>query len=216
MVFFYDIMVMGDSMKKIPYILIGTSFLGVLLNYMQIWYVLEGNNKLLESIDLLKYFTILSNLLVGIYFTMYVTGSKNKSAFFNKFFGSVLLSIFFTFVVFASYLEWTYDAIGLDQPASLLNHYVTPILVVAFFFTRQKDYEYGMKDIKIWLIFPVGYLVFLLTFGIITGDFIYPFFQVSDVGVMGLIIAIVLLVGFFFILSFLLVKILSKNKITNH
>lgn len=214
MVFFYAIMDMGDDMKKLPYLIIFTSVLGVSLNFMQIIFVLENNNKLMESLDLLKYFTIQSNLLVAVYFILYVSGKWRESRFFHVFFGTVLLSIFFTFFVFFTYLEWTYDAVGLDMPASMFSHYITPLLVLTFFFVNRNQYDYTMKDIKVWLMYPVAYLVFLLLFGAITGDFIYPFFQVSDVGILGLIIAVLLLVSFFVLLSFLVVKILSKNKNT--
>jgi len=212
---FYGIIYIGDVMKKyIPYILIFTSIIGVSLNVLQVNVVLVGNDKLHESISLLKYFTIQSNLLVGLYFVFYVSGKYTNSVFFNKLFGTVILSIVFTFIIYFSYLEWTYDSVGLDVPASILNHYITPMLVITFLILYREYYAYSYKDIMIWLIYPVIYLVFLLIFGGLTGDYIYPFFQVSNIGVFGVLISIILLVGFFLLLSFSLVKILSKREIT--
>lgn len=194
------------AMKKLIIALVIFPVIGIILNVTD--QIINHDSVVV----LFKYFTILSNLFVGIYFSLLLSGKFEKSIFFNKLFASVLISITITFIVFAGYLEWTYESEGLNKIASLINHYITPILTITYFFLNKKMYQYNMKDMIVWMIFPVSYLMFLLIHGVVTRDFIYPFFQVDEVGLFALIITIVLLVGFFILMSFLVVKILSKNK----
>jgi hypothetical protein len=62
-----------------------------------------------------------------------------------------------------------------------------------------------------WITYPLIYIVFVVIYGFITDDFLYPFFQVSEIGILGLAISILLLIGLFNGLCFLLVKIVSKE-----
>lgn len=193
-------------MKKIIVALVVLPLFGIILN------VTDAIINDTSAFALFKYFTILSNLFVGVYFALLLSGKFKDNVFFNKLFGSVLISITITFIVFAGYLEWTFKSEGLNTYASLLNHYIVPMLTITYFLTNMKLYRYEMKDMTIWLIYPVTYLIFLMVHGVLTGDYIYPFFQVTKIGVFGLVISTVFLTLFFGLMSFLLVKILSKNK----
>ena len=197
--------------KKLMIVIISSSTLGIILNLVQINFFDDNPDRLLESIKLFRYFTIQSNLLVAVYFALTVSGKFDDSDFFKRFFGSVFLSIFVTGIVFAGYLEWTYVSPGLYKIGSALLHYISPILVTMYLLQSKEDYSFEYKDIKVWLIYPVSYLVYLIIQGVITNDYLYPFFDVPTIGVLGLVISTFFLVLFFFGMSILLVKIFSKK-----
>jgi len=197
--------------KKLMIVIISSSTLGIILNLVQINFFDDNPDRLLESIKLFRYFTIQSNLLVAVYFALTVSGKFEDSDFFKRFFGSVFLSIFVTGIVFAGYLEWTYVSPGLYKIGSALLHYISPILVTMYLLQSKEDYSFEYKDIKVWLIYPVSYLVYLIIQGVITNDYLYPFFDVPTIGVLGLVISTFFLVLFFFGMSILLVKIFSKK-----
>jgi len=197
--------------KKLMIVIISSSAVGIILNLVQINFFDDNPDRLLESIKLFRYFTIQSNLLVAVYFALTVSGKFEDSDFFKRFFGSVFLSIFVTGIVFAGYLEWTYVSPGLYKIGSALLHYISPILVTMYLLQSKEDYSFEYKDIKVWLIYPVSYLVYLIIQGVITNDYLYPFFDVPTIGVLGLVISTFFLVLFFFGMSILLVKIFSKK-----
>jgi len=197
--------------KKLMIVIISSSAVGIILNLVQINFFDDNPDRLLESIKLFRYFTIQSNLLVAVYFALTVSGKFDDSDFFKRFFGSVFLSIFVTGIVFAGYLEWTYVSPGLYKIGSALLHYISPILVTMYLLQSKEDYSFEYKDIKVWLIYPVSYLVYLIIQGVITNDYLYPFFDVPTIGVLGLVISTFFLVLFFFGMSILLVKIFSKK-----
>jgi len=201
-------------MKKLPILIIISSVLGIILNLIQINFFDEGINRLYETLSLFKYFTIQSNILVAVYFILLLSGKYKDSKLFKDLFGTVFISISVTGFVFATYLEWTYVSHGLYKWSSFFNHYVSPILVIVYLIKNRLNFNFEKKNIKLWLIFPVTYLVFLLVFGAITNDFIYPFFQIDEIGVLWFIIDIIVLILFFFGLSFLLVKIFSFEEKT--
>lgn len=200
-------------LKKLVWFIVLSSSLGIMLNVIQTLFFDNSPNPVLDTVALFKYFTIQSNALVIVYFGLYAKGTYNKNPFFQRLFGTVFISIFVTGFVFASYLEWTFVSNGLHKWASAFNHYVSPILVTMFAFLNRKSFNFMLKDILVWMIYPIVYLVFLLLHGVVTGDYLYIFFQVDEVGLDGLIIAIIILVFFFFGMSFLFVKIFSKEKL---
>ena len=166
----------------------------------------------LGAVRLFKYFTILSNLIAVIYFwMMFSLRYQHKNRRFDHFIGGIVVYLFVTFVIYALLLEGTYEQSTLDIVGNVCLHYLNPIVVIAYYIYYRKLYQFDMFDLVLWFVFPIVYLIFLVVHGLITGDYLYSFFQVSDVGVQGLLSMIVILIGVFFLLSFVLVKIVSRK-----
>lgn len=197
--------------KRFAIIIVITAIIGLLSNVVHGIFFEEDNINILNGIRLFKYFTLQSNLIVLIYFLCYSFGNFNKNKIFNKVFGGVLIYITTTFLVYFILLEPLLSPVGLNFVGSLFNHYITPILVIGFFYHFRHDFKFEFKDIKFWIIYPIIYLVFLIVNGLFTNDYIYPFFQVSEIGVIGLIISVIINVLIFLLMSFTLVKIVSKK-----
>lgn len=166
----------------------------------------------LGSIRLFKYFTMLSNLLAVIYFwMMFSLRYQLRQKWFDHMLGGIVIYLFVTFVIYALLLEGTYDQSTLDVIGNVSLHYVNPLIVLGYLVYFRSQYSFELKDLITWFVFPITYVIFMVVHGLITDDFLYPFFQVSEVGVQGLISMIVILFGVFFLLSFVLVKIVSRK-----
>ena len=109
-------------------------------------------------------------------------------------------------------ISGTYYPTGWSQVSNILAHYLVPILVIIYTFTEKDYYDYIYKDIATWIIYPVVYVIFMIIHGMITNDYLYPFFQVSKVGTNGLILMVILLVFVFVLLSFIIMKIVSLQQ----
>ncbi len=174
--------------------------------------VIEYPENPIMSINIFKYFTIQSNILAIIYFwIVFSLKLDEKNKIFKNMIGAVTIYITITFFVFIIFLEPIYSPKGLNLLGSICLHYINPILVIGFLGYNRKDYEFNKRDVKYWVIYPGLYLIFVIIWGSIINDYLYPFFQVSEIGVSGLIINIVGLLAFFILLSFSLVKIVSKK-----
>ena len=190
-------------------VILGT--IGLLSYFIDDAFFSELTNPL-GAVRLFRYFTILSNLIAVVYFwMMFSLRYQHKNRRFDHFIGGVVIYLFITFVIYAILLEGTYEQSTLDVIGNVCLHYLNPIAVIAYYVYFRKLYQFEMWDMLFWFAFPVLYLLFLVLHGIITGDYLYSFFQVSDVGVQGLISMIVILFGVFFLLSFVLVKIVSRK-----
>jgi hypothetical protein len=181
------------------------------------YHVLDNpSTPLASGLGIFKYFTILSNLVVVIYFWMMFSLKLDKSKKFDSWLGAVTVYITITGVIFAAFLQADFRQVGLDKVGSILNHYVIPILTIGFLLYYRKEYAFRFKDILKWMIFPVLYLMYLLIRGSITDDYLYPFFNINILGV-GLVTLYTFgMIAFFGLLSFGAVILTNKkNKRVN-
>ncbi len=211
---FFVIILIGDYMRKRhAKLIVFTSSLGILFIIINTLIVLENSNPVIGVLELFKYFTVQSNLIVLIYFSLYIFSDLKELTVFNKMFGGVVIYITMTFLVFFVLLQPIYSPKGLALIGSIFNHYITSLLVIGFLWKFREDYKFSIKHIKKWIVYPLIYLIFLFAIGLITGDFIYPFLQVGEVGITLVLALVVGIVILFLIMSFCLVKIVSKSKL---
>lgn len=165
-----------------------------------------------HSFTVFKYFTVQSNLVAVVYFCILIGFKLDiKSEKWKNLVGGVMIYTTITFLIFSIILEGLFIETGFTLIGSICLHYVNPLLIFGYVVYVRKEVDFQYIDSLIWVIYPILYLVFLVIWGVVTTDFIYPFFQVLEIGVGGLIMTIIGLVGLFFMLSFVVVKILSKK-----
>lgn len=210
---FFVTIKLGDIMKeKYVIFIVLASALGIDSVLIQSIFFDGTAYSLMNGIEIFKYFTLQSNLIVFFYFAFLYLGKYKDNTLFDRLIGGVVIYITITFFVFAIFIEPVVSPKGFGLVGSILNHYVTPVLVIGFMVRFREDYFFSNKDIKLWIIYPAIYLVFLLTLGMLTNDYLYPFFQVEEVGFIGLSISVVSIIILFLFLSFSFVKIVSKKE----
>ncbi len=191
----------GDHMKRTYALIISLfSLVGVVLtavsagldNPEHFWF---------SAVSVLKYFTIQSNLMVTIYFGAIYFFKWDQQPKLKPWLGAVTVYITITFLVFVTLLQNIWHPVGIGLWGNILNHYVTPIFSIVFLVIYRKDYLFTKSNILQWLIYPLIYIVFVLISGLAVGDYIYPFFQINEVGVGGFLIVFFCIMVLFFLLS---------------
>lgn len=194
--------------SKLVIVIVISSFLSILFDLL-IPAFIETN--VLISLKYLLYFTVQCNIIIFVYFLLLFISNRRDQDKFHIMFGGVLLYVFITMIVFILFLQRFYFPTGVRIYGNIFSHYITPTLVIVYYFRQRDYYLFKMEHIKLWIIYPSLYIVFSVVFGMITGDYLYPFFQVDIVGISGLIISVITLIFFFLVLSFSLVKMVSKE-----
>ncbi|XFA98742.1 Pr6Pr family membrane protein [Candidatus Izemoplasma sp. B36] len=167
------------------------------------------SNPLLSALGTIRYFTIQSNIIVGIAFLLYALLSNSKT---KSLIGASVVYITITFLGFSIMLERLWDPEGIPLIGSTFNHYIIPVLSILYILIFRNDFYFKNDEIKKWIIYPLSYLVFLIVFGLSTNDFIYPFLDLKDIGVILFIVSILVIILIFTLISYLLISITRKEK----
>lgn len=171
-------------------------FFGIILIFTIIfqWFYIKES-----PINYFSYFTILSNLLAGIIFILLFF--KPISDFWR---GFVVLCMTITSLGFIVLLRGNNDS--LLPGISLLFHYIAPMLVVIDWLLIPSQ-KITIKQIALWLLFLLFYLLYSLIRGFVTHWYPYNFLDETNVGVHGVIIY----TGILLVTSIVLSWILSQT-----
>ena len=143
---------------------------------------------------LVRYFTILSNVLVLVVFALIALGAHVTP----RFVAGTALAIVLVGVVFELLLTGLSDNLSAGSAiANTLLHRVTPLVVPFFWLLFVPKGRLHMTDTLFWAAFPVAYLVYAMIRGSAEGLYAYPFLDIGANGVMQVtIIVAVIAVGF--------------------
>lgn len=152
----------------------------------------------------LSTFTIQTNLLVAIWTTVVLVAPESKLGSWLQrplVRGGVLIYITVTFTVFAALLDSLWDPEGITEFLSITTHYIVPMAFIVDWLITEEHGSYEWRMIPWWYTYPLAYLLYLLVRGSITGDYIYPFLDLNEIGAAGLAVAVVGLVAYGTVLS---------------
>lgn len=139
----------------------------------------------LAVLNYFSYFTILTNILVAVGLSCVLwVGQTAAGLFFaqpNVKAGTAIY-IAFVGVVYFLLLRNTWNPQGLQKLADILLHYATPSLYVAYWLIFAPKHLLRWKDAFLWLIYPLGYFVYVLLRGAVSGFYPYPFVDVHVLG----------------------------------
>lgn len=178
----------------------------------QLYVTLETTqlNLVNTLIKFFSYFTILTNLLVAIYFTTrWISPNSKLGKFFSKFATTTAVTVYIL-VVGVTYnlvLRNIFTHTGWAKIADEMLHAVVPLLFMLFWvFIAQKE-KILWKQVLPWLLYPFMYLVYTLVRGEFVNTYPYPFVDVSKLGYQKVIINCLAIGVFSYLLSILLVGI---------
>ncbi|MFX1391541.1 MAG: Pr6Pr family membrane protein [Promethearchaeota archaeon] len=145
-----------------------------------------------------RYYTMQTNIMVTIWFTLAIIW-YNKPETLKKIIGPLkgafTLYITTTFIFFAILLQMFYHPTGWAAFSNLVLHYITPVAFIVDWVLTETKIRYEWKYLPYWIIYPVCYLLFSLINGSLTGDYLYPFLDISRVGIQGYLISLSFLIG---------------------
>ena len=142
-----------------------------------------------------KAFTMQTNLIVTIWLTLAIIW-YNKPEALKKISGllkgAFTVYITITLIFFAILLAPFYTPpAGWPAFSNLVLHYIAPIAFIADMILTENKVRYKWKYLPYWiLIYPIFYQAFVIIHGTFTGNYIYPFFDVNAVGILGVAIII--------------------------
>ena len=155
-----------------------------------------------------SFFTILTNILVALYFTSRIPVFKNTS--FSKLSNSGNLTALTAFIlvvglVYQIILRGTWQPTGLQRIIDELLHSVIPFFVLLYWLQFATKNDLIFKNIKVWLWFPVIYLLYIIIRGHFSNFYPYPFINVLEIGYSQILInSIIVSLFFLFIISVLI------------
>jgi hypothetical protein len=165
-------------------------------------------------IDLFSYFTIWSQIMVGVVMTLLYLNPARDGKLFRVFRLDSILMITVTGVVYNLLLGPNYPPQGLNQISSPIQHTITPLITVLVFVIAGPRGWITLKNIVAALVVPIVYVFYTLTRGAIIGKYPYDFFDVITEGyayvlifVMGILFASIIVAGFYWGID----KVLSRK-----
>lgn len=162
-----------------------------------------------------SFFTILTNILVALYFTSRISISKNTSLSRLTNSGNLTALTAFILVVGLVYqfiLRGTWQPTGLQRIVDELLHSIIPLFVLLYWMKFANKTDLIFKNIKIWLWYPIGYFLYIIIRGHFSDFYPYPFVNVTEIGYSQVFINAVLVSLFFLFIMGTLIFIGNKTR----
>ena len=183
---------------------------------LQVWfsvigqYVLSISNTELsigeQSIRFFSYFTLLTNGLLGLFFTnqaFFVSGKRISLMEKSGFQTALVVYISIVGLVYHLALRQLWNPEGFQMIVDQLLHTFNPIVLILFWFLFEKKEAVKWSYIPKWLIYPLVYLIAILIRGCFSGFYPYPFVNVEKIGIWQVLLnSLFLTLGFVFFSAF--------------
>lgn len=188
------------------------------------WFSLVGQFALMiqnRQVDVVEtivrffsFFTILTNLLVALYFTSRIP-IFNKISF-QKIFNKGALTALTTFIVvvglvYQIILRNTWEPKGFQLIIDELLHSVIPLFVLIYWLLFADIADLKFQNSKNWLWFPALYFVYVIIRGHFSNFYPYQFINISEIGYFQVLINFLIISSF--MLSVMGILILIGHKI---
>ena len=145
----------------------------------------RGTPALHELWLLVGYFTITTNLVVAVLFTVLARarqGALTAWASRPGVLAATTVHIAFVGVAYSALLRSTWHPKGLSIAADELVHDIVPLLVLLFWWRFAPKGTLRVSHIVSWLGYPAGYLAYSLARGAAEGWYPYYFLDVNTLG----------------------------------
>ena len=208
------------TVSKVAKILMFTgSLIGWIAIFGQFYLIIENRvaSVPVTIIRFFSYFTILTNIIVAVCFSMQlITPSSAGGRFWSsaKTQAAVAVYILVVGIVYNTVLRFLWAPTGLQRIVDELLHTVVPLLYLLYwiFFTPKNGLKWG--DALNWLWVPFIYLVYIMIRGAITNNYPYPFMDAYNHGYPKVATSSIVILLLFLFLSFLFIaagRWLAKN-----
>jgi len=153
-----------------------------------------------------SYFTILTNILAALFYTVSWLGRSTK--FYKYIWWPPLLTAITVYMsvvglVYQVLLRPLWSPTGLQLIVDEILHSVQPVLTVIFWWMFADTSHLSLKGAIRWLSYPLAYLIFILIRGSLSGFYPYPFIDVITIGYPTMLVnSVALMAGFLFLSGF--------------
>ncbi|MEO7044524.1 MAG: Pr6Pr family membrane protein, partial [Ferruginibacter sp.] len=131
------------------------------------------------TIRFFSFFTILTNIIVAIFFTNNIYSKKLNSSKLT----AVTVYITIVGLIYQVVLRQIWKPEGMQFVVNELLHTVIPLLAIIFWGMFAVNRLTPYSRIAKWAIYPLVYLVYVLVRGNFSGFYPYPFIDVTSLGI---------------------------------
>jgi hypothetical protein len=138
-----------------------------------------------QLLRFIGYFTITTNTLAALCYTSFWREGKGRFSQLLRKPSSVFAITVFIIIVGVIYnliLRFTWEPKGLQLVIDELLHSVLPVMFLFFWILFMPKHDMKMKEFNPWLLYPLIYIVYVITLGLLTGHYPYPFADASLLG----------------------------------
>lgn len=194
--------------KKIEIIGFCLGWFAIITQFILI--IQNRETDILETIiRFFSFFTIITNMLVTLYFTSKVLGFSMKPLdLFSKKTALTALTAFILIVglVYQFLLRHVWEPTGMQRLIDELLHSIIPLYMFVYWFVYDTKEKIKFRDAIMWLLYPLFYLTFILVRGHFYNYYPYPFLNITEIGTdMALINSTFILILMVCVISMLLV-----------
>lgn len=168
-----------------------------------------------DAVNFFSYFTNLSNILASIVFisgAILLIQRHEPTVTFDIIRGTAVVCMAVVGIVYGILLR-NEDLGSLLPWINIVLHYVMPVAVVLDWLYQPPKTMFAVRQVTLWLVFPLLYLVYTLIRGSIVGWYPYPFLTPARVGGYGgVTLYCVAILIVFLLLSWLLMLVANNVK----
>jgi len=202
--------------KKILQVIIALMAWAALL--MQFYLIILNSVATLTEtiIRYFSFFTILTNILVAISFTVMLVADSDKwKHLFLKTSNLTAVTVYILVVgiVYNLVLRWLWQPQGLQKLTDELLHTIIRLAVLIYWFLFVATTSVQWRHVFRWMWYPFIYCLYTLVRGAVVNFYPYPFLDVDQLGYSRVLLNCVFVTIAFFAISLLLVgagKLLRK------
>jgi hypothetical protein len=141
---------------------------------------LAATGSVAETLWILgRFFTILTNLLVALTFSVLAVG-KTVSPFWL---GGVTLAIVLVGIIYMLLLRGLLELSGGALLADAILHKVVPVVIPLFWLAFAPKGRLKSSAPLLWTLYPVAYLAYAMARGAAEGAYAYPFIDAGSLGI---------------------------------
>ncbi len=159
------------------------------------------------------FFTILTNLLVALFFTYKIFPFTKTITIFNKKGTLTALTTFILIVglVYQFTLRGLWEPQGMQRVVDELLHSIIPFYVLIYWIVYSGKEKINFRDTAIWLVYPLVYFIIVLVRGSFSNYYPYPFLNVTAIGIEKVLMNSVIILLFMLVIMGILVGV--KNSV---
>ena len=151
-----------------------------------------------KSLNVFAFFTIQSNIIVGVTCLLLALRLERSSELFRMFRLSGVVAIFITGLVYHTLLAGLVDVHGWAAVCNQMLHTAVPLLGVLGWLLFGPRGLISWRTVALAFVFPLGWLAFTMIRGAAIHWYPYPFIDVDDLGYARVAVNAVVVAALFF------------------
>ena len=197
--------------------------IGTLISFFAVifqLYLIIVNRKASVIETIIRYFsffTILTNILVAVFFLfLWLMPKSRLGIFFSKpkTITAITVYIFVVGLIYNVILRFLWAPTGLQLVVNELLHTIIPLYFIVFWIVFVPKNQLQWNDFWPWLLYPLVYLIYTLWHGTLANFYPYPFIDANALGYPKVLVNSVVLSFVFLFISIAFIgiaKIMTRN-----